>query len=107
MGQARSHGVELLLTGGRGDELTGDWAFDELGLLLSGQVAPGPSRIWRRLRLARAGGGRRRRRGSAERFPGPPAPLDAPSRPTAPCRHRPRGLRGCPTDSPHEWDSGT
>jgi asparagine synthase (glutamine-hydrolysing) len=37
--QARSDGIGMFLTGARGDELTGDWAFDEFGLLLSGHVA--------------------------------------------------------------------
>jgi asparagine synthase (glutamine-hydrolysing) len=44
--QARSDGVGLFLTGARGDELTGDWAFDELGLLLSGRVGA----AWQELR---------------------------------------------------------
>ena len=35
--QARSDGVGSFLTGARGDELTGDWAFDELGLLAAGR----------------------------------------------------------------------
>jgi asparagine synthase (glutamine-hydrolysing) len=39
--RARDDGVGLLLTGARGDELTGDWAFDELGLLASGRIAAG------------------------------------------------------------------
>jgi len=34
---ARADGVGLFLTGARGDELTGDWAFDELGLLRAGR----------------------------------------------------------------------
>jgi asparagine synthase (glutamine-hydrolysing) len=44
--QARSDGVGLFLTGARGDELTGDWAFDELGLLLSGHAGA----AWQELR---------------------------------------------------------
>jgi len=43
---ARSDGVGLFLTGARGDELTGDWAFDELGLLLSGRAGD----AWQELR---------------------------------------------------------
>ncbi|MFO7777939.1 MAG: asparagine synthase-related protein [Nitriliruptoraceae bacterium] len=46
--QARADGVGLLLTGARGDEVTGDWAFDELGLLRSGHVRA----AWQDLRLA-------------------------------------------------------
>lgn len=37
--QASQDGVRLLMTGARGDELTGDWAYDEAGLLASGQLA--------------------------------------------------------------------
>ncbi len=49
--QARSDGVGLFLTGARGDELTGDWAFDELGLLRSGRVRA----AWQDLRLVGKG----------------------------------------------------
>jgi len=35
---ARADGVGLFLTGARGDELIGDWAFDELGLLRVGRA---------------------------------------------------------------------
>jgi asparagine synthase (glutamine-hydrolysing) len=35
--QAGADGVRLLLGGDRGDELTGDWVFDELGLLRRGR----------------------------------------------------------------------
>ncbi len=45
--QARADGVELFLTGARGDELTGDWVFDDLGFLLSGDVGT----AWQQLRL--------------------------------------------------------
>jgi asparagine synthase (glutamine-hydrolysing) len=34
---ARQDGVRAFLTGARGDEVTGDWAFDELGLLRRGR----------------------------------------------------------------------
>jgi asparagine synthase (glutamine-hydrolysing) len=34
---ARNDGVRVFLTGSRGDEVTGDWAFDELGLLRHGR----------------------------------------------------------------------
>lgn len=34
---ARADGVRLMLTSDRGDELTGGWAYDDLGLLLSGR----------------------------------------------------------------------
>lgn len=39
--QARADGVGIFLTGSRGDELTGDWAYDDLGLLLSGHLGEG------------------------------------------------------------------
>jgi asparagine synthase (glutamine-hydrolysing) len=35
---ARGDGVALLMTAARGDEVTGDWPFDELGLLRRGRV---------------------------------------------------------------------
>jgi asparagine synthase (glutamine-hydrolysing) len=35
---ARTDGVGLFLSGARGDELTGDWAFDEFGLLRAGRA---------------------------------------------------------------------
>lgn len=36
--RCRDDGMGIALTGDRGDELTGDWAFDELGLLAAGRV---------------------------------------------------------------------
>jgi asparagine synthase (glutamine-hydrolysing) len=35
---ARDEGMGLVLTGDRGDELVGDWVFDQLGLLLAGRL---------------------------------------------------------------------
>jgi asparagine synthase (glutamine-hydrolysing) len=34
---AQEHGVRLMLTGDRGDEMVGDWVFDHLGLLRTGR----------------------------------------------------------------------
>jgi asparagine synthase (glutamine-hydrolysing) len=52
---ARADGVTTLLGGDRGDELVGDWVFDELGLLRSGRV---PALV-RDLRTTSARDGRR------------------------------------------------
>jgi asparagine synthase (glutamine-hydrolysing) len=38
--RGQADGVRLLLSGDRGDEVTGDWVFDELGLLIAGQLGP-------------------------------------------------------------------
>lgn len=36
--QCRSDGVRTVLTGDRGDELLGDWVYDEVGMVLAGRV---------------------------------------------------------------------
>ena len=74
---ARADEVGLFLTGARGDELTGDWAFDEFGLLLHGQVRSAGQEL---RQLARSSGdstiATAARRGAAElvhRWPAPRA----------------------------------
>jgi len=54
--RARADGCSLVLSGDRGDEVVGDWIYDELGLLLTGrwrtlarELTTGPNRTRRRL----------------------------------------------------------